>query len=56
MPVAGELATVDPVMAQVSEVTEQLSAVIGLGVMIEAVHTPVSEERIIFEEHVIVGF
>ena len=40
MPVAAELATVAPVKTQVNLVTEQLSAVVGFGVITLAVQVP----------------
>ncbi len=40
MPVMGELATVAPVNAQVNLVTEQLSAIVGFGVITLAIQVP----------------
>jgi hypothetical protein len=55
IPVAAEVATVAPVIAQVNLVTVQLSPVVGLVVAIEAVHNPVAVFAVIFDGQEIVG-
>ena len=55
IPVAAELAIVAPVKAQVSLVTEQLSAVVGFGVTTLAVQVPAPTFCEIFVGQVIVG-
>jgi hypothetical protein len=55
IPVAGELATVAPVIAHVNLVTVQLSPVVGLVVTTEAVHNPAAVFAVIFDGQVIVG-
>ena len=56
MPVVAELATVAPVKAQVNLVTEQLSAIVGFGVITLAVQLPAPTFCEIFAEQLIVGF
>jgi hypothetical protein len=55
IPVAAEVATVAPVIAQVKEDTVQLSPVVGLGVTTEAVHKPAAVFAVKFAGQVIVG-
>ena len=55
MPVAAELATVAPVNAQVSFVTEQLSAVTGFGVTTFAVQVPAPTLGVKFAGQLIAG-
>ena len=55
IPVAGELATVAPVKAQVCTVTAQLSVAVGLFGANVAVHTPTSVVLVTFAGQVIAG-
>jgi hypothetical protein len=55
IPVTGEEAIVAPVIFQVSVFTEQLSLVVGFGVITDAVHTPTSEFCVMLEVQLIVG-
>jgi hypothetical protein len=55
IPVVGEDAMVAPVIAHVKEAIVQLSAVVGFGVKIEAVHKPAAVFAVRFEGHEIVG-
>ena len=56
IPVAGDEPVVAPVITHVSVVTAQLSAVVGFGTVIVAVHTPGSVLATILAGQVIVGF
>ena len=56
MPVAAELAAVAPVKTQVNLVTEQLSAIVGFGIITLAVQLPAPTFCEIFAEQLIVGF
>jgi hypothetical protein len=56
IPVAGELALVAPVNAQVNLLTAQLSAVVGFVVTTLAVQVPTPTFGVKFTEQVIVGF
>ena len=56
MPVAAELAAVAPVKTQVNLVTEQLSAIVGFGIITLAVQLPAPIFCEIFAEQLIVGF
>ena len=55
MPVAGDDPVVAPVIAQVSPVTAQLSAVVGLGVATEAVQVPAPVLAVMLAGQVMVG-
>ena len=55
IPVAGEEATVAPVIAQVRRVTEQLSELVGLAVATEAVHDPEPVFAVMFAGQLTVG-
>ena len=55
IPVAGDEAVVAPVNVQVNLLTEQLSAVVGLGVTTDAVQVPVATFAVMFAGHVTVG-
>ena len=55
MPVAGEDPVVAPVITQVSPVTAQLSAVVGLGVATEAVQVPAPTLAVMLAGQVMVG-
>ena len=55
IPVAGEFPVVAPVITQVSVVTLQLSAVVGLVVFTDAVHNPAAVFTLTFEGQVMVG-
>ena len=55
IPVAGDDAVVAPVMAHVSVVTPQLSAVVGLVVATDAVQVPAPALAVTLAGHVMVG-
>jgi hypothetical protein len=55
IPAGPDDAVVAPVITQVRVVTAQLSAIVALGTVTEALQTPASTLWLIFEGHVIVG-
>jgi hypothetical protein len=55
IPVAGEEPVVAPVIAQVNTLTEQLSAVVGLGVTTLLEQVPAVTVLVMFAGHVMVG-
>jgi hypothetical protein len=55
IPVAGEVATVAPVIAHVKRVTAQLSPVVGFGVTTEAEQVPATTFWVMFAGQVTVG-